>query len=262
MARIVLSPSQQEANQYTGCGTGYTDSEQYWMEKIAKEAAAILRKAGHIVLVPETETYAGNVKAGNAFNALFYLAIHSNASGSHEARGTVTFYEAGDANGKRFATVVQANVAPVSEHGDFGVRESSSLGEVTRPTAKYHCLVEIAFHDNPLDAAEIRAEWQQYAKAIAQSILDMTGPAVVPHPGTARWVDRKKCSTLNMRKGPGTKYGIVRKLKADTELRLIYTQQATGWQHVERGPADNPSAVTAGWVNGYYLTADRPVNPL
>ena len=246
MARIVLSASQQEANQYAGGGTGYTDSEEYWCRKIVAVAAPIIRAAGHQVLTPNGGSYRANVAAGNAFTGTngYYLAVHSNAAGAAnygKARGTVAFFKTGSTLGQAFAHKVYARVAAVSSASDRGVLATSSLGEVNRPIARYVALIEIDFHDNLLSAQEIRTKYTEYGKAIAQGVLDAAGViATVGKKGVitdGANVAVKQYSTLG-----GATRGY---LRAGMEVAILDRTATT--IKVRRGSALNPLAVV-GWV--------------
>lgn len=169
----VISSSQQEANQYAGGGTGYSDSEEYWCRKIVAEAATVAKASGLFdLLVPNGGSYSANVTAGNKHTGTggFYLAVHTNALDG-KADGTITFYKPNNTFGKAFAEAIQAAIAPISPGSDYGVKASSTLGEVNKPSAKYVCLVELAFHDNLTEAAHIRQNYAVYGRALGNAIV-------------------------------------------------------------------------------------------
>lgn len=179
--KVVISPSQQTWNSYAGglpAGV-YEDSEAYWCRQIAAIAGAIVKAAGHDVLVPNEGSYSDNVAAGNAFTGTegVYQAIHTNAFDG-TADGTITFYKPDNANGKQLADAVHARIAPLSPGTDYSVRESSTLREVNGPTAKYVALVELEFHDNLKVVDHIRTHVADYGKAVALGILDVIGGTV------------------------------------------------------------------------------------
>ena len=107
MPSVFLSPSTQEYNPYiTGSG-----SEEYWMNQIADAMEPYLRANGISYGRNDPNTSAAAaIRRGNAGNYDFYLALHSNASGSGtdagSARGIVAFYYPTSSNGRRGAELI------------------------------------------------------------------------------------------------------------------------------------------------------------
>lgn len=78
---------------------------------------------------------------------------------------------------------------------------------------------------------------------------------IVDPASTARWTTER----VALRKGPGTKYAVIRYLDAGTEVGQVYKQPSTPWCNVYRGPYI-PGRYVIGWVNGTFLTATKPSN--
>lgn len=179
MGRIYLSPSTQEANQYVGGTTGYTDSEEYWCRKVANLVEDYLRSAGHTVRVGGSASAGANAADSNAWKANWHIAIHTNAGGGEGSEG---WAYPGSVKGAALAKAVYGPVAKVSNAPDRGVKYSAKYIELNATNAPA-TIIEIIFHDDKSDAAEMRADWRAFAKAIAIGILEVAGgslPAVVP----------------------------------------------------------------------------------
>ena len=171
MAKVFISPSTQDWNQYAGGGTGVADSEETWMRKVASVAAEVVRANGHTVAIGGKVSAADNASNANAWGAQWYIAVHSNAGGG---RGTEAWYYTGSEKGKRIAQAVYNRVAPVSNQPDRGVKSSTGYIELRKPKAPA-TIVEVAFHDNVTEAAEIRSDYAEFGRAVADGILDVVG---------------------------------------------------------------------------------------
>lgn len=179
MAKIFISPSTQDWNQYAGGGTGLTDSEEYWCRKASAACAARLRAKGHEVKVGGTVSWSANVKMGNDWGAQWYIAIHTNAGGGE---GTEVWYYTGSSKGKSLAQGIYGVLAPLTDEPDRGVKDSTKYGELNGP----HCpsvIVEILFHDDRSEAAEMRRDYDVFGVAIADGAMKVI-PAVAKPPVT------------------------------------------------------------------------------
>lgn len=188
MAKIGWSPSQQEANQYAGGKTGYSDSEQYWMEALAAEVHRqwVDQRTGIPDVVFEKESFQANVKASNAAKVTAHVAMHTNAGG---AEGCVIFYYPGSVQGKKMAEILYKHISKATDTTDLGVRSNSSLGEL-RSTSAPAVLIEYQFHDKSALAQEIRTSIKEYATATVKAMCEYHGktykyPAVVVPPVAA-----------------------------------------------------------------------------
>jgi len=251
MAYIYLSPSQQEDNQYSGGGTGYYDSEEYWCTKVANQAAIYLRNDGHIVRVGNNGSAGGNVADANAWRGAncFYYALHTNAGGGH---GTETWYYTGSSTGLSMATKLQATVAAESNYPDRGVKASTTFYEL-RATQAPAVLIEILFHDNVTEAAEMRADWGKFGLAVAKGIIaklggTIPGPTPTPTPTPVPTHKHGKvvnCSYVNVRSAASGGSSIRGTLKAGTICDI--GGLSNGWRRVYT-PIN-------GWVYGRYIQA-------
>jgi N-acetylmuramoyl-L-alanine amidase len=150
------------------------------------------------------KSWQDNVAESNAWGADYHYSLHTNAGGGH---GTEVFHRTGSTVGLRMATKLYNRVAPVSNMSDRGIKPTTSLGELNNTHAPA-CLIEILFHDNLAEAAEMKKDIRLFATAIALGILDEVGgklasaapvlPATYRH--VAGWAEdtasRKKLNDL------------------------------------------------------------------
>ena len=101
-------------------------------------------------------TAASSIRASNAGNHDFHLALHSNAAPAGrygQVRGTDVYYYPGSLDGLRMATIIADNlraIYPLPQR--VRTVATTSIGEV-RLTRAPSVLLELAYHDNAEDAA-------------------------------------------------------------------------------------------------------------
>lgn len=184
MAKVYISPSTQEHNLYVNGNT-----EEYWMNKVADVTCDLLIKSGVTVYRNKpTMTLEQVVADSNAKQPDIHVAIHSNAGGGRGCEAYAWFVSDGkggykkDTPGRRLAQAIYDEVSRITPTADRGVKNGNHLYEI-KHTAVPAALVEIAFHDNPADAAWIKANIENIGKAIAQGICDYFGvPLKEPKP--------------------------------------------------------------------------------
>jgi N-acetylmuramoyl-L-alanine amidase len=165
---VGIFPSTQERNLYATGGT-----EEYVMRQLAAEVYALLHSstADIKLVMGGVVSWQENVALSNKLGVQYHYALHTNAGGGH---GTEAFFKNGSVVGKRIATKVYNRVAPVSNFPDRGVKGSDVYGELNG-THGYATIIEILFHDNALESAEMKRDIHLFAVAIAQGILDEVG---------------------------------------------------------------------------------------
>lgn len=174
MPTIYLSPSTQEYNTYITGG-----SEEYHMNQLADAMEPYLRQAG-INFTRNTPgmTAASSIRASNAGNYDFHLALHSNASPEATAgqvRGFQVYYYPGSADGERMADLFVKNFKKIyPDPGKVEKVATTSLGEVSKTRALAN-LVEFAYHDNPEDAEWIINNTDLIARTTVQTLAEYFG---------------------------------------------------------------------------------------
>ncbi len=230
MPRIYLSPSTQESNLYVSGG-----SEEYYMNLLADELTPYLR-ANTIAYTRNTPqmTAVSSVRQANQGNYDFYLALHSNAAGpanTGRVRGSLAFYYPGSQNGRRAADIFVENLRQIYPLlGSVRTVATTTLYEVVRSRAPA-VLLELAYHDNPQDAAWIVGNLPAIASNLAVSLtqyfdLPFITP-ITPWWGTANisW------GSLNIRAKPDPSAAIVSRAYAGDKMLVLGAWN--GWYSVD-----------------------------
>lgn len=171
-----LSPSNQSAN--VGVGDYGTEKEQ--MNLLADEIIPHLDRAGVSFHRGDPDiTIMERVRQSNEMDAVFHLALHSNAGGKGMARGPEAFYysEKGKAFGEK---LVSALLALGQENNrSCNVKQEKSFYELKR-TAAPACLLEVDFHDSLSGVEFITQNRSKIAETIAKVIIEADGKEFVP----------------------------------------------------------------------------------
>lgn len=180
MPKIFLSPSLQESNPYAGGG-----NEEYYMNLVADAMEPYLRASGiDFVRNNPEDSLTKTINDSNAGNYDLHLAIHSNASSASNPganTGVQVYYYPTSNNGRRLANVIADNYKGLYYDPDkVATIPTTNLAEVRRTKAPA-ALVEVAFHDNPMDAQWIRNNISGIAQTLSRSVADYLGvPFVTP----------------------------------------------------------------------------------
>jgi len=142
--RILLNPSDQEANPVDGGG-----SEADYARAIARTTHDLLVDFGFDVLVHEDLRTAP--QRAEEWDADVFLSIHSNAGGGH---GVETLYK--DEADRLFADAIQRALIAAYGLRDRGLKPRDDL-LVLNATTMPAALTEVLFHDHPEEAAYLRS---------------------------------------------------------------------------------------------------------
>ncbi|MEG2174150.1 MAG: N-acetylmuramoyl-L-alanine amidase [Oscillospiraceae bacterium] len=227
MPRIYLSPSAQQANQYVTGG-----SEEYYMNLVADAMEPYLRASGIAFTRNRPDMTAGQIiRASNAGDYEFHLALHSNAApeGKYgEKRGVEIYYFPYSANGKRAAQMMADNFKAIYPDPDsVFLRPTTSLGEVDRTRAP-SVLAEIAYHDNEDDANWIINNIQTIARALSLSLTEYFGIPFVEPQAQYRAQVVTESGGLNIRRRPNTGAEILASAPRGATV-TVYSQAPQGW---------------------------------
>ena len=176
MARIYLSPSTQEYNEYVNnLGT-----EEQNMNRLADALVPYLDRLGidYTRNTPQMTARPSIQQANSTGPYDFYLALHSNAAPEQFAgmlRGTDVYYNPANPESKRAADLIADEFRKIYPEPQLvDVRPTDFLGEVLRPNYPA-VLVEVAYHDNPDDAAWILNNFDAIARALANATQEFIG---------------------------------------------------------------------------------------
>lgn len=245
MPTIYLSPSTQEYNPYYG-GEG---NEEYYMNLIADAMEPYLTSSGigYVRNTPDM-TAASSIAASNQGGYDVHLALHSNASPPSMAgllRGTDVYYNPSSARSEQLAEIIANNLKYLYPDSSLvKAVPTTSLGEVVRTRAP-GVLVEFAYHDNPDDAAWIRANIQNLARNIVLSLTEYFGiPFIEPSPARQATADLSS-GYLNIRSRPAYDAPVVATAADGEPLTVLGAWN--GWFLVRRGG-------DTGYVRSEYIT--------
>ena len=174
MPRIYLSPSLQEYNPFYGGG-----SEEEVMNLIADAMEPYLAADGieYLRNVPEM-TLGQAIADSNNSNVDFPLAFHSNAAPPPVAgtrRGPVVYYYATSPYGRQMAELIADELREIyPDPSKVQVLPTTTLRELRRTNAP-SALVEVAYHDNPEDAAWLRGNIDEIGKALSNAVAAYFG---------------------------------------------------------------------------------------
>ena len=150
-------------------------------------------------------TAADSIAASNAGNFDLHLALHSNAAPEGQygtSRGSIAFYYPGSIQGKWAADIIANNLRSIYPLPDkVRAVSTTTLGEVRKVRAPA-VLLELAFHDNPDDAAWIKNNLDEIARNLVLSVTEFFGlPFLTPIPARSGMVD-VNWGSLNIRSRP------------------------------------------------------------
>ena len=244
MPIIYLSPSTQEFNFYVNGGT-----EEYYMNLLADKMVPYLDASGirYSRNTPDM-TAASSITASNAGDYDLHLALHSNAAAGAQAgkaRGSIAFYYPTSTQGRRAAELIADGLKTIYPDPNLvNIQGTTTLGEVARVRAPA-VLLELAFHDNPEDAAWIKQNLDEVARIL---VLALTEFFDIPffetenrHPGV---VD-VSYGNLNIRARPSLEAPILVQAPDGAPLTILNT--ANGWHLVNFNG-------TIGYAKADYIT--------
>lgn len=219
MPIIYLSPSTQEDNYYVNNG----GTEEANMNLLADKMIPYLDSSGirYVRNTPQMTAFS-SIAASNAGNYDLHFALHSNAATNYgTARGSIPFYYPGSANGRRFADILEKNIKTIYPIPSLvSAQPTTAIGEVRRTRAP-SVLLELAFHDNPEDAAWIKNNMDTIAPTLVRSVAEYFDiPFLVPVPQRTGIVDVDQ-GNLNIRARPDTDAPILFKAADGTPLTII-----------------------------------------
>ena len=243
MASLFLSPSTQDFNPYVTTG-----SEEYWMNLLADELIPYLEASGiNVTRNDPSGTVGDSVRASNAGNYDFHLALHSNASPAAQAgrsRGVDIYYYTGSVRGLRMANLIVDNIRPVYPLPDrVRALATSSLYELRR-TRIPAVLGEFGYHDNIDDARWIENNLTAIARALALSVTEYFGlPYLMPCPVRQAVVETVS-GPLNLRGAPSSAGQILSRIPGGATVEVLNSYN--GWYVVRYDGI-------LGYVLGEYL---------
>ena len=210
-------------------------SEEYYMNLVADALEPYLRASGIGFVRNRPNMTAGQViRASNAGNYDFHLALHSNAApeGQYgEKQGVEVYYYPYSVNGRRAAQIIADNFKAIyPDPNAVVIKPTTALGEVDRTRATA-VLVEIAYHDNADDANWIINNIQPIARTLALSLTEYFGIPFAEPQQSGQAVVVTRSGGLNIRQRPNTGARII--TSAPNGARVtVYSDAGQGWKTV------------------------------
>ena len=245
MSTVFLSPSLQENNPYvTGNG-----SEADFMRRLSDAMIPGLLRLG----IPFESTAQGDtlqeaIGKSNAYRPTLHVALHSNAAPDAfvgQFQGPEIYYYKDSAGGRRAAESIAKYLAQVYPYANTVqlIPTDQELAELVRTKAPA-VFIEVAYHDNPQDAAWIEENIPAIADAIVHGIADYFSLPFTPDDPIPAGRVRLASGTLNVRSAPSENAAVVGTLQ-NGEIVLIL-QTLPGWDYVR---ADG----TTGYAASQYI---------
>jgi len=220
MPSVFLSPSTQEYNPYIDGG-----NEEYYMNIITDALIPYLESAGiEYERNDPSKTFANSVKLSNAGNFGLHLALHSNAAPPQDSgkfTGSQVYYYDGSVQGKKAADIFANNLKEIY-YAPENVKTvpTKTLGELNRTKAPA-ILIELAYHDNPVDAEWIRDNIGTIAQNLAVSINEFLGiNEQSPTPIQTATVSTQN-SNLNLRAEPSQNSRIIARIPNGSKIQIL-----------------------------------------
>lgn len=227
MPKIYLSPSTQEYNTFysTSPQENAANTEEYYMNLIVDSMVPYL-ESNNIQFRRNTKDM--NIRQivddSNNYRPDLHVAIHSNASPpefSGILQGPDVFHFPASGEGKEAADYIaeqMREIYPIKEL--ISVLPNDRLVELTGTFAPA-VYVETAYHDNPSDAAWIKANINQIARAISKGIAEYFG--IEFRDISPRWRGEVSVreGNLNVRSLPSTQANVVGKLQNNDNVIIL-----------------------------------------
>ena len=220
MPSVFLSPSTQEYNPYIDGG-----NEEYYMNIITDALIPYLESSGiEYERNDPSKTFANSVKLSNAGNFGLHLALHSNAAPPQDSgkfTGSQVYYYDGSVQGKKAADIFANNLKEIY-YAPENVKTvpTKTLGELNRTKAPA-ILIELAYHDNPVDAEWIRDNIGTIAQNLAVSINEFLGiNEQSPTPIQTATVSTQN-SNLNLRAEPSQNSRIIARIPNGSRIQIL-----------------------------------------
>jgi N-acetylmuramoyl-L-alanine amidase len=150
------------------CGCGLRESDV--AAEIVELAAAYLEAAGVETEVLQSDSLSEIANTANASGADIFVSVHCNAFNG-AAHGTETCVYSLGSEAAALGECIQDQIVDALGTTDRGLKERPGL-YVLSQTDMPAVLVETAFIDNAHDAALLRDQQDEFARAIARGVTD------------------------------------------------------------------------------------------
>ena len=172
--KVYLSPSDQVSNTY--CLGNTNEAEQ--CREICLLAVEAAKRCGLDAKTNTTGSMKQRVAESNAWGADLHIPVHTNGADG-KADGTLLMCYDLEGKGFKASQAILKTLGPLSPGSDYAIWARPSLYEIRSSHAPC-AYVEVAFHDNPVEAQWIIDNKEEIAEAIVKGTCDYFGIEYVP----------------------------------------------------------------------------------
>lgn len=188
--KIYISPSSQTDNKYAVGNT----NEAVQCRKIAAALEKALKRCGFEARGGYSGDMYSRSKESDDWGADLHLPIHTNAY-NKKVQGTRIYCYSTSGVGYQVSKAIMATLKPITPGTSDSINAKPELYEIRKPKAST-AYIEVAFHDNEVEAKWIIENIEAIAEAICKGICNYYGvkyveavvepePAPTPEPETA-----------------------------------------------------------------------------
>lgn len=193
--KIYLSPSSQTENKYVVGNT----NEAVQCRKIAAALEKALLRCNFDVMAGMGGDMYSRVKDSDKWGADLHLPIHTNAY-NKKVMGTRIYCYSTNGEGYKASKAIMATLKPITPGTSDSINAKPELYEIRKPKAPT-AYIEVAFHDNEVEAPWIIENTEAIAEAICKGVCNHYGvkyvaPAGEPTPAPAPTPEPELVSTL------------------------------------------------------------------
>lgn len=169
MKKVYLSPSDQVSNTYIVGNT----NEAAQCREICQLTVEALKRCGIDAKTNVKNGMGERVAESNAWGADLHVPVHTNAFDT-KADGTLLMCYDLKGEGYKASKAIFDVLAPMSPGSDYSIQARPDLYEVRASNAPC-AYVEVAFHDNKVEAQWILDHKKEIAEALAKGICNYGG---------------------------------------------------------------------------------------
>ncbi len=252
--------------------SGFGNLEDEINLQISNKVAQILRSKNiEVKLSRESDVYLSlgeRANLANKYGGDVFISIHQNASENSTANGIETYYHNNKVGEKSYSSKIQDNTISETKGKDRGVKSANFavLREANMPSS----LFEGGFLSNEEESLKLASEEYQnkIATGIAKGIEEYLkeniklnnsndnengdDDQINPPPQQNKVLGEVIATSLNVRSGYGTSYGVVDKLKKGDKVEIIESEN--GWHKIKYSNKN-------GYVSGQYIKIESDSEP-
>ncbi|WP_419741659.1 SH3 domain-containing protein [Paraclostridium dentum] len=201
-------------------------------------------------------------KMANSYAPDVFVSIHQNSADATSANGIETYYHTNKSDHKPYAQDVQTKAIGETNARNRGVKSANFA--VLRETNMPAALFESGFITNQNESANLASSSYQdkLATGIANGIekylkenIEINGSGEKPvdpeQPSTTK-TGTVTASTLNVRSGYGTSYGVIGSISNGAKVEIVESKD--GWYKIKYNGG-------YGYVSGDYIKVDESTTP-